>query len=73
MKKRLANKLLNDWRDDVLKDLRGYKHVVHQFHCIANSLLGCHAYLTLEVKAIQKDTVTEVGPVGRDRLPYFKT
>ena len=41
---KLANKLLEEWRDDVLKDFKGDKGIVHHFYCMAHVILGFHSY-----------------------------
>ena len=70
---KLATKLLNDWRDETLQNFEGDVKTVHSFHCMAHVLLGFHNYLVPDLKEKEVKIVETGGPLGRDKLPVFKT
>ena len=70
---KLANKLLNDWREEVLQRFEGDIQTVHSFHCMAHVLLGFHNYLVPDIKEKELTIVETDGPLGRDKMPVFKT
>ena len=48
------------------------KKTVHNFHCMADVLLGFHRFACVDLKALELKIVEEKGPLGRDTLPVFK-
>ncbi|KAL3871322.1 hypothetical protein ACJMK2_039329 [Sinanodonta woodiana] len=71
---KLADKLLNKWRDEMLKSCENDidKQSVKNFHCMAYVLLGFHRYICNDIKVLEKSLVDQYGPLGRDSLPIFK-
>ncbi|XP_052282199.1 uncharacterized protein LOC127879423 [Dreissena polymorpha] len=71
---KLADKLLNKWRDDLLKNCSSETEVksVKNFHCMAHVLLGFHRYVCTDIKLLEKELSEVGGPLGRDSLPAFK-
>ncbi|KAH3826899.1 uncharacterized protein LOC127832644 [Dreissena polymorpha] len=72
---KLANKLLNNWRTELLGQCEHENDVasVKNFHCMAHVLLAFHKYACDEIKLFEKGLIEEVGPIGRDSLPRFKS
>ena len=70
---KLANKLLNDWREETLQNFDGDIKSVHSFHCMAHVLLGFHNYLVPDMKEMETKIAETEGPLGRDKMPVFKT
>jgi hypothetical protein len=71
---KLADRFLNQWRDEVLSRCQGEEDVksVHSFHCMAHVLLGFHRYACKDIKNYGKDLAEKHGPLGRDSLAQFK-
>ncbi|XP_045198613.2 uncharacterized protein LOC123552927 [Mercenaria mercenaria] len=67
-----ADRLLDEWRDQVLQQNIENPSKVHHFHCMAHVLLGFHNYICADLKAQQSSLVAEHGLLGRDNLSVFK-
>ncbi|KAL4219419.1 Piwi-like protein 1 [Mactra antiquata] len=68
-----ADRLLDNWRDEVLKVCDETQHLeVLHFHCMAHVLLGFHRYIGMNFKEHESGIVSEHGPLGRDSLSVFK-
>ena len=67
-----ADKLLDEWRDQVLEQNTEIPNKVHHFHCMAHVLLGFHNYMCADLKAHESSIATEHGQLGRDNLSVFK-
>lgn len=68
-----ADRLLDEWRDNMLEGYEGDTEVVHHFHCMAHVLLGFHSYCKPEIKQLETEIVETDGPIGRDNLSVFRT
>ena len=70
---KLANTLLNEWRDDVLKNSENdaAKQAVHSFHCMVHVLLGFHSYVKPEMKKMDERLTKDNGPIGRDAFKFW--
>ncbi|KAH3693142.1 hypothetical protein DPMN_192543 [Dreissena polymorpha] len=69
---KLANKLLEEWLDEILNSFEGYKRIIHNFYCMAHVLLGFHLYVIPGVKHIGQEICEEHGPIGHDALSVFR-
>jgi len=69
---KLADKMLDEWRDKMLANYDCNKEIVQHFHCMAHVLLSFHSYSTPELKQLEIDLIDTTGPIGRDTLPVFK-
>ena len=69
---KLANKILNDWREEILQNFDGDVETVHTFYCMAHVLLGFHNYIVPDMKEKEIEIVAKDGPLGRDPMPIFK-
>ncbi|XP_060575254.1 uncharacterized protein LOC132732770 [Ruditapes philippinarum] len=70
---KLADKLLDEWRDAMLKDYEGEKTEVLHYHCMAHVLLGLQNNVTPEIKDYEQKLKNERGPLGRDTPSVFNT
>ncbi|XP_045159232.2 uncharacterized protein LOC123524811 [Mercenaria mercenaria] len=54
---KLADKLLTEWRENMLLRCRSETEVssVKHFHCMAHVLLGFHRYVVDEIKSVEKE------------------
>ena len=70
--KKLADKLLNEWRDDILTLCNDdQKQEVYHFHCMAHVMLGYHRYACNDLKLHETSLVGEKGPLGRNFFPVL--
>ena len=70
---KISNILLDQWRDEILKDVDGErKSIVHHFYCMAHVLLGFHRYSVANLKGKQSAIIASDGKFGRDKLERFK-
>lgn len=70
---KLADKLLDEWLERMLKDYAADKREVQHFHCMAHVLLGLHNYINPELKDLEQNIQSESGPLGRDVLSVFNS
>jgi hypothetical protein len=68
-----ADQLLDEWREQMLKDYGGSIDDVHHFHCMAHVLLGLHNYIIPNLKEHEHELERENGPIGRNSLSYFNS
>ena len=65
--KKLANKLLNDWRGEILQN---FDEAI-QRQSVVPVVLGFHNFLVPDILEKKLKFVETDGPLGRDKMPVF--